>query len=190
MIVCRYICSPCMFKCLTRHKLCNLFSYQSVASDAPLVGVCQSLSAQTTHLRKTFNLIFMVNFLGNSHQVPSDRDMNNIIDFLSCTQTPPQLLQPVTSAVPTAHIDISTAALINSNMNHITKQPLSNQHSSPLPASIKPLTGQEPPIINSQQFGFTRHHSDWQLYANSKVSSLRSLTMRVHLHTLMSLSYF
>lgn len=84
-------------------------------------------------------------YVPESH-VPTDADMDSIINFLSSTHT--SAAEPVSQKVkPYA----------------ARRLPLSNQRSSPLPGAAARIDQESAPLTS------IRHHSDWQLYANAQV---------------------
>lgn len=97
--------------------------------------------------------------------VPTDSDMMSIINFLSTTQT--------TSGVGGDHHTAPPPYNLSLPDMLVKKQPLSNQRSSPLPTSPGAEQKSYPQGLppEDQTAFFVRHHSDWQLYANSKVMS-------------------
>lgn len=80
--------------------------------------------------------------------MPTDADMNKIINFLSSTQLT-GVQQKTEPARPTSSLSANS------------KLPLGGQRSSPLPGAASRFLEKE--IVNS--YGtFGRHNSDWQLY--------------------------
>lgn len=104
---------------------------------------------------------FISSYSLESH-VPTDDDMNKIISFLSSTYMPQQSnCKPQLNSYPGNSGNIRHS---DSNPEIFKKQPLSIQRSSPLPGVAHQLE-----ITASNLTSSTKHHSDWQIYANIQV---------------------